>query len=65
MTVDISEQAASLALIAPGAVVVEQAVSLAIFPGTRITVISMSAYLALFDTAEPVGRRRTFVLITG
>lgn len=65
MSVDVAQQSAYVSLIPPKLAVASQTAYVAIIPGTGVNVSSQTAYLAMFDTAPPVGRRRVFVLVTG
>jgi hypothetical protein len=65
MTVDVSSQTAFVPLVIRGSAVASQTAYVPIFPGTRVTVTSQTAYLALFNVGgpPPTGRRRRVVNI--
>lgn len=65
MTVEVTTQAAHLAIFAEKLNVVEQSAYAAIFAGTRVSITDQSAYLALFYTAPPTRPRRVVAIASG
>ena len=67
MTTDVSVQSAFVALKPEKLVVAGQSAYVAIIPGTRVSVTSQSAYVALLKTGttpSPFRRRRIATIVT-
>lgn len=64
MTVEVTVQAAHVAIFPEDLVVADQAAFVAIFAGTRVSITDQAAYIALFSTAT-AKKRRVATIISG